>query len=151
MSKYRTMLKDFNWIENNSSNKKVDKVVIERTISPKVKESSYYNNLPPIEQLNIQKYIGKKINIYDGYIGRNKVDALSNNIEIPEKYINERVVYDRNSEKVKMSPKMMEMVKRQVRGMKGYKLSRVYETKNSYRPVFESENEGIFEVNIKEL
>ena len=62
----------------------------------------------------------------------------------------ERIVYDRNAGKPKASPKMIEMIKRQMRGMQGYKLSRVYETKGSYRMVFESEQEGNFEISIKE-
>ena len=64
--------------------------------------------------------------------------------------LSERVVYDRNAQKPELSPKMVEMVKRQVRGMSGYTLSRVYETKGTYRMVFESDNDGCFEVTIKE-
>ena len=42
------------------------------------------------------------------------------------------------------------MVKRQIKGMEGYKLTKVYETKGTYRMVFESETDGIFEVSIRE-
>ena len=42
------------------------------------------------------------------------------------------------------------MVKRQVKGMNGYTLSRVYESKGSYRMVFESEQDGNFEITIRE-
>jgi hypothetical protein len=45
---------------------------------------------------------------------------------------------------------MVEMVKRQVRGMNGYTLSRVYETKGTYRMVFESEGDGTFEITVRE-
>ena len=62
----------------------------------------------------------------------------------------EILIYDKNASKPKTSPKMIEMIKRQMRGMQGYKLSRVYETKGSYRMVFESDQEGNFEISIRE-
>jgi hypothetical protein len=34
--------------------------------------------------------------------------------------------------------------------MEGYKLSRVYETKGCYRMVFESDENGVFEISIRE-
>jgi len=64
--------------------------------------------------------------------------------------LSERVVYDRYAAKPQVSSKMVEMVKRQIKGMEGYKLARVYETKGSYRMVFESESDGCFEISIKE-
>ena len=59
-------------------------------------------------------------------------------------------MYDRNASKPELSPRMVEMVKRQVKGMNGYTLSRVYETKGTYRMVFESDNDGTFEITIRE-
>ena len=153
MSEYKKLLQDLHWLDEDKSNAK-DKsmnVVVERTVSPSVKGSSYYNNLSPMEQLNMERYIDKKINIYDGYIGKNKSDAIANGIELPHKYINERIIYDRNSKAIKMSGRMVEMVKRQVGSMKGYKLSRMYETKRSYRLVFESDDDGHFEITVREL
>ena len=64
--------------------------------------------------------------------------------------LSERVVYDRHAQKPELSPRMVEMVKRQVKGMNGYTLARVYETKGSYRMVFESEQDGNFEITIRE-
>tara|TARA_B100000131_G_scaffold322217_2_gene375438 strand:+ start:126 stop:482 length:357 start_codon:yes stop_codon:yes gene_type:complete len=64
--------------------------------------------------------------------------------------LSERLVYDRHATKPQVSPRMIEMVKRQINGMKGYKLTKVYETKGTYRMVFESETEGVFEVSIRE-
>ena len=82
-----------------------------------------------------------------------KVNNIIKDIEdnISEEFnLSERVVYDRNANKPELSPRMVEMVKRQVRGMNGYTLSRVYETKGTYRMVFESDSDGCFEVTIKE-
>ena len=64
--------------------------------------------------------------------------------------LSERIVYDRHDVKPKVSPRMVEMVKRQIKGMEGYKLSRVYETKGCYRMVFESDENGVFEISIRE-
>ena len=89
MSEYKKLLQDLNWLDEDRSNvkgKSID-VVVERTVSSSVKGSSYYNNLSPMEQLNMERYIDKKINIYDGYIGKNKSDAIANGIELPQKYI----------------------------------------------------------------
>ena len=82
-----------------------------------------------------------------------KVNNIIKDIEdnISEEFnLSERVVYDRYANKPELSPRMVEMVKRQVRGMNGYTLSRVYETKGTYRMVFESDSDGCFEVTIKE-
>ena len=152
MSEYKKLLKDFNMIDGNLNNqsKKQINVMVERTISSKIENTGYFDNLSPVDRMTIKNYIGKKINIFDGYIGINKSDALANGIEIPNKYIMERVIFDRNSQKIKMSNRMLEMIKRQVRNMQEYKLSRVYETKNSYRLVFESED-GNYEISIREI
>tara|TARA_B100000287_G_C20521072_1_gene737013 strand:+ start:261 stop:599 length:339 start_codon:yes stop_codon:yes gene_type:complete len=86
-------------------------------------------------------------------IQKPKVNSVIQDIEenfSNEFNLSERLVYDRNASKPKVSSRMIEMVKRQIKGMEGYKLSRVYETKGSYRMVFESETEGVFEISIKE-
>jgi len=82
-----------------------------------------------------------------------KVNSIINDIEgsINEEFnLSERVVYDRHAQKPELSSRMVEMVKRQITGMKGYTLSRVYETKGTYRMVFESDEDGCFEITIKE-
>jgi len=82
-----------------------------------------------------------------------KVNSVIEDIEgsINEEFnLSERVVYDRHANKPELSTKMVEMVKRQITGMNGYTLSRVYETRGTYRMVFESEGEGCFEITIKE-
>ena len=82
-----------------------------------------------------------------------KVNNIIKNIEnsVNEEFnLSERVVYDRHAQKPELSPRMVEMVKRQVRGMNGYTLSRVYETKGTYRMVFESEGDGTFEITVRE-
>ena len=150
MSKYKEILNEMHDIPNKEK-KENHEVTVSHSVSPKIKKSPFYNNLSPLEKYNVDKYVDKKVNLYEGVIGFNKVDSLTNGVEIPEKYLVERVIYDRSSKKIKMSPRMMEMIKRQVKGMNGYKLSRVYETKSSYRMVFESENDGHFEVSIKEI
>jgi hypothetical protein len=152
MSEYKKLIKDFNMIGGDltTESKKEINVIVERTISSKIENTDYYNNLSPVDRMTIKNYVGKKINIFDGYIGQNKSDALANGIEIPNRYIMERVIFDRNSQKIKMSNRMLEMIKRQVRNMQEYKLSRVYETKNSYRLVFESED-GNYEISIREI
>ena len=77
------------------------------------------------------------------------IEDIKNNIN-EEFNLNERIVYDRNAGKPKASSKMVEMIKRQMKGMQGYTLSRVYETRGSYRMVFESEQDGNFDISIKE-
>ena len=79
----------------------------------------------------------------------NIIKEIENSID-KEFNLSERIVYDRYATKPQVSPKMVEMVKRQIKGMEGYKLSRVYETKGSYRMVFESDTDGCFEISIKE-
>jgi len=93
-----------------------------------------------------------KENPKDQYV-ENSPNQIIQDIEngISEEFnLSERVVYDRHAVKPKVSPRMVEMVKRQIKGMEGYKLSRVYETKGCYRMVFESDVDGIFEISIRE-
>ena len=77
------------------------------------------------------------------------IQGIEDNIT-EEFNLSERLVYDRHASKPQVSPRMVEMVKRQIKGMEGYKLTKVYETKGTYRMVFESETDGIFEVSIRE-
>lgn len=82
-----------------------------------------------------------------------KINSIITDIEenvSKEFNLSERVVYDRNAKKPELSERMVEMVKRQITGMNGYTLSRVYETKGTYRMVFESDGDGCFEITIRE-
>ena len=60
------------------------------TVSEKIRNTSYYENMTPLERFDLEKYIGEEIKLFEGVVGFNKVDSLANGIEIPNKYILEK-------------------------------------------------------------
>tara|TARA_B100000287_G_scaffold22336_1_gene21956 strand:- start:677 stop:952 length:276 start_codon:yes stop_codon:yes gene_type:complete len=61
------------------------------TLSEDIKNSSYYDNMTPMDKYTIMNYINKDIKLFEGVIGFSKSDALANGIEVPQKYIIEKV------------------------------------------------------------
>jgi hypothetical protein len=57
------------------------------TLSEGIVESSYYDNLTPMDKYNINRYVNKEVKLYDGVIGFDKSDAIANGVEVPFKYI----------------------------------------------------------------
>ena len=60
------------------------------TVSEEVRHTSYYENMTPLEKFDLEKYIGEEIKLFEGVVGFNKVDAITNGIELPNKYIVEK-------------------------------------------------------------
>ena len=61
------------------------------TISEDVRHTSYYENMTPLEKFDLERYIGEEIKLFEGVVGFNKVDSLANGVEIPNKYIVEKI------------------------------------------------------------
>jgi len=58
------------------------------------------------------------------------------------------MVYDRSNKGIKINRGIAEVIKKQVRGMHPFKLSRMYENNNGYRLVFE-DGTNIYEISVK--
>ena len=60
------------------------------TLSETIRESSYYDNMTPMDRYNIDRYIGEEIKLFEGVIGFTKSDSIANGVEVPQKYIVEK-------------------------------------------------------------
>ena len=60
------------------------------TVSEDVRNTSYYENMTPLERYDLEKYIGGEIKLFEGVVGFNKVDSITNGVEVPQKYIVEK-------------------------------------------------------------
>ena len=87
---YKDLIKEmYDFIE---PEKKVVKKRVHRkyTISEDIRNTSYYENMTPLERYDLEKYIGGEIKLFEGVVGFNKVDSITNGVEVPQKYIVEK-------------------------------------------------------------
>lgn len=86
--KYKDLMKEMYGVTKSSIKpKKIKKQITQYTITENIKESSYYDNLTPMDKYNMNRYVGKKINLYEGVIGFSKSDSIASGVEVPQKYI----------------------------------------------------------------
>ena len=86
--KYKDLMKEMYGVTKSSIKpKKIKKQITQYTITENIKESSYYDNLTPMDKYNMNRYVGKKVNLYEGVIGFSKSDSIASGVEVPQKYI----------------------------------------------------------------
>ena len=86
MMKYKDLMKEMYGVSS-SKKVKVKKPIKKYTLTKSVTESSFYDNLTPMDKYNMNRYIGKEIRLYEGTIGFSKSDSIANGVEVPQKYI----------------------------------------------------------------
>ena len=87
--KYKDMINEMYGI-NKPVQKKVikEEVIIKKYyLSEDIKNSSFYGNISPLDQYNLDRYIDKEIQLFEGTIGFTKTDSLVNGVEVPFKYL----------------------------------------------------------------
>ena len=62
---------------------KVNKYILSESII----SSDFFEELTPVEQLDLQRYIGNEVQIFDENIGFDKMDSIVNGIRIPSNYL----------------------------------------------------------------
>ena len=144
---YRDIVNNYFDVSSDSVDNEI-KFRMVRYVSSLIKESSYYNNLDFGDRNNLDNYIGKSILLFENKIGFDRKDCIVNGLNIPPKYLMEKMIYDSSNRGVGIPSKMAEIIKKQVRTMRPYKLSRMYENGGGYRLVFEMD-EDICEISIK--
>jgi|TARA_B100000073_G_scaffold288688_1_gene250857 hypothetical protein len=85
---YKDLMKEMYGVSTTPSKKpKVKKPIKKYTLTENIKDSSFYDNLTPMDKYNINRYIKKDVKLYEGVIGFSKSDSIANGVEVPQKYI----------------------------------------------------------------
>tara|TARA_Y100000590_G_scaffold390022_1_gene465501 strand:+ start:552 stop:1001 length:450 start_codon:yes stop_codon:yes gene_type:complete len=146
--KYKDLVENYFDVSNNNVDNEI-KFNIVKEVSSSIKNSIFYRNLDFNDKKSLDKYINRKVMIFENNrIGFDKVDSIVSGIEIPTKFLLEKIVYDRSNKGIKIPVNIAEVIKNQVRAMKPYILSKMYENNGGYRLVFENEND-IFEITVR--
>ena len=88
---YKDLMKEMYDFGEPKKKKVIKKIPAKKyTVSEDVRNTSYYENMTPLEKFDLEKYIGEEVKLFEGVIGFNKVDAIANGIELPNKYIVEK-------------------------------------------------------------
>ena len=145
---YKNIINDYFDMESHKPDEIEIKFEVQRQVSDLIKGSEYYSELDYTDRGNLSNYINKSIGIYEGKIGFDKMDSMVNGMEIPSKYLIEKMIYDRSHKGTTIPKDMAEIIKKQSVVMKPYKLSRMFENNGGYRLVFESDNET-YEISIR--
>ena len=66
-----------------NENKNVNKFILSENII----NSPFYENLTPVEQYDLNRYVGKEIHLFENYIGFSKTDAMVNGLKVPNNYL----------------------------------------------------------------
>tara|TARA_Y100000593_G_scaffold12233_1_gene22374 strand:+ start:2413 stop:2691 length:279 start_codon:yes stop_codon:yes gene_type:complete len=87
--KYRDMIDEMYGISKPIQKKIVKETKVEKKyfISEDIRNSQYYNSVSPLDQYNLERYMGKDIKLFEGTVGFSKTDSLVNGVEIPFKYL----------------------------------------------------------------
>ena len=86
--KYKDMIDEMYGIKKPIQKKIIKEVVVKKYyLSEDIRNSKFYNNITPLDQYNLERYINKEIQLFEGVIGFTKTDSLVNGIEIPFKYL----------------------------------------------------------------
>ena len=92
--KYKDLVENYFDVSNDSVDNEI-KFNIVKQISPLIRESRFYKRLDYNQRNDLNKYMGKSIFLFEGRIGFDKRDSIINGLEIPKKFLIEKMVYDR--------------------------------------------------------